>query len=345
MDVHLLVLNYNGRRLLAECLPSVVQAAANSRFACQVAVIDNASSDDSLAWLAEHCPDVPVINCPNRSLCSFNEVLPRLSGPVAVLLNNDIKLAADCIDPLVAPLLERTPDYDPTCFMTAPLCRQFDGCTYEGFRTAVQWRWGLVQATALYPGHEAAIDLPGLTASAGAAMAVDRRKFIELGGFDPLYLPGRLEDLDFAFRAYLAGFHARYVPASVAYHRGMGTFAAVFGAAACDRLALRNTLLFQWKNLRSPGNWFRQLTGLPLRLLADVCRAPWTRRPRRYAFARALLGALLRVGQARVSQFRVKDNQTRERDFFQRFHPRQIGRSATLRKWHTPARSESREVV
>ena len=122
------------------------------------------------------------------------------------------------------------------------------------------------------------LDQPGLTASAGAALAVDRRKFMALGGFDPLYLPGRLEDLDFAYRGYLSGYHARYVPASVVYHLGMASFAAAFGRAGCDHLALRNTLLFQWKNLRHPLHLGRQLLGLPLRLLADACRAPGLRR-------------------------------------------------------------------
>jgi len=324
MDVHILVLNYNGSGLLAECLPSILDAAGASRHRCQVAVLDNQSSDDSLPWLAARYPALPVFRCPNRGLCSFNDVLPRLSGPVAVLLNNDIKLATGSIDPLVAPLDEDHAEYDPACFMTAPLCWQFDGRTYEGFRTAVGWRWGLVQATALYPGHQSDVYVPSLTASAGAAMAVDRRKFLALDGFDPRYLPGRLEDLDFAFRAYQAGYRARYVPAAVAYHRGMATFGAVFGAAGCDRLALRNSLLFQWKNLRHPWHVVRQLVGLPLRLLADVWRAPWTTHQRRWAFSKAMIGALARVARAPASDHSTPQALRRERDFFRRFHPRNM---------------------
>jgi GT2 family glycosyltransferase len=320
--VHVLILNYNGCRLLEECLPSVVDAAQACRYPCAVAVIDNDSSDDSLAWLETHYPQVEVIRRPNRGLCSFNDVVPGLEGPVAVLLNNDIKLDRQALDPLVEPLLEPQSEEDARCFLTAPLCWRFDG-GYEGFRTAVCWRWGLVQATALFSGHEAMIRRPGLTASAGAALAVDRDRFTLLGGFDPIYLPGRLEDLDFALRGYLAGYRARYVPESVVCHLGMATFRAAFGQLGCDQLALRNTLLFQWKNLRRPAHVARQLLGLPMRLLADVVRAPWTRAETRWRFSRALAAAWRqwrRVGPASVGH----DSPKQEREFFERFHPRQM---------------------
>jgi len=322
MLIHLLVLNYNGSRLLAECLPSVLEAAQGSRYSCAVTVIDNASSDDSLALLAGRFPAVGVARRPNRGLCSFNDVVAELPGPVAVLLNNDIKLRADCIDLLVEPLLE--PGGDSACFMTAPRCYQFDGVTYDGFKTAVSWRFGLVQATALFRGCAAQLDQPGLTASAGAALAVDCRKFVALGGFDPLYLPGRLEDLDFAYRGHQAGYHARYVPASVVYHLGMASFAAAFGRTGCDHLALRNTLLFQWKNLRHPLHLGRQVLGLPLRLLADACRAPWAAPAERWPFARALRDALRRWGELNQSGYRARHERGRERQFFARFHPRRI---------------------
>jgi N-acetylglucosaminyl-diphospho-decaprenol L-rhamnosyltransferase len=382
MLVHLLILNYNGRPRLEECLPSVLRAAACSDHHCEVAVIDNDSTDDSRAWLAAHYPEVPVIRRPNRGLCSFNDVVPGLEGPVAVLLNNDVSLDPHCIDPLVAPLLEDRPTNASAtvpvfrapwrrvgrrkwdrplaehascssavpkrrsrraspCFMTAPLCWRPDGSTYEGVKTSVCWRFGLVQATALFPGHEATIRQPGLTASAGAALAVDRRKFAELGGFDPLYLPGRLEDLDFAFRGYLAGYHARYVPQAVAYHRGMATFGEVFGPEGCERLALRNTLLFQWKNLRDPLHLARQLLGLPVRLARDVVRAPWVPARRRWMFLRAFCGALGRLGRFRSAPYGTQHTVAAEREFFRRFDPRRMAEAPA----QAPLPTERRQLA
>ena len=323
--VHVLILNYNGRHLLADCLPSVLEAARASRHRCDVIVIDNDSDDDSVDWLRENFAAVRIIHRPNRGLCSFNDVVPGLPGPVVLLLNNDIKLDRGAIDPLVDPLVGQR-EGGERCFMTGPLCRRFDGETYEGLKTAVRWRWGLVEGTSFYPGHEDTIDTPDLTASAGSVMAVARRAFVEIGGFDPLYLPGRLEDLDFAYRGYQAGYHARYVPSSVAYHLGMGTFGPTFGTEGCDHLALRNTLLFQWKNLRHPAHVIRQLVGLPVRMVRDVCRAAWVPKPQRWAFTKALFGALARVGQLHKTSPMLRPRRGRERQFFDRFHPRKMAK-------------------
>lgn len=336
MLVHLLVLNYNGRRLLEQCLPSVLEAARASSHRCRVAVIDNDSHDESVAWLRQHFPQVRVIRRPNRGLCSFNDVVPGLEGPVAILLNNDIQLDRSAVDPLIGPLVDPQPAGESACFMTAPKCWLLDGKTYEGFKTSIRWRWGLVQATALFAGHQAVMDRPGRTASAGAALAVDRDKFTALGGFDPLYLPGRLEDLDFAFRGYLAGYHARYVPTAAAFHCGMATFGAVFGREGCDQLALRNTLLFQWKNLRHPVHWARQLTGLPARLALDLARAPGAVPSRRWAFARALRAARARWRKFGARSRPTRDTLCREREFFRQFHPRRM-LEAALRE--SPARN------
>lgn len=240
----ILILNYNGRGLLEECLPSVVVAARHSPVPCPVSVIDNHSTDDSIAYLREVWPQVRVHHAPNLGLVSFNHVLDRCDEPAVVLLNNDVKLATHAL----APLLRTIEAHDDALF-AAPQCWTFDGRLYEGMRTRVRSRYGFVQGLARVPGHEGVIERGDLTASAGPVLAVDRRKFLAVGGFDPLYLPGRLEDLDLGFRGWMAGWCGYYVPESIAYHRGMGSFGPAFGRAGCDRLAVRNTFLFCWKNL------------------------------------------------------------------------------------------------
>jgi GT2 family glycosyltransferase len=264
-----------------------------------------------------------------------------LDAPYAVLLNNDIELAENAVDPLIDALVD-----DADCFMTAPLCWQSDSGGYEGFRTAIQWRLGLVRATAQFPGCEASIDRAGLTASAGAALAVEVAKFNALGGFDARYLPGRIEDLDFAIRGYLAGWHARYVPRSIAYHRGMATFLDVYGPDGCDRLALRNTLLWQWKNLRHPWHVARQVATYPLRIAIDVLQWPLQTPQRRWRFTRALLSAWRRWREFQAEQdtrihvahARLASNPTpnssvrlrREREFFRQFHPEAMRQAGQL---------------
>ncbi len=277
---HILVLNYNGLELLKECLPSVVRAAGLSAVRCPVTVVDNGSTDSSIAYLEREWPDVGIMREPNRGLASFNHVLARLDEPAVLLLNNDVKLDEDAVRPLIAAL-----DRNDDAIFAAPKCWNFDGTQYEGMRTRVRSRYGLVQGLCRVPGHEATIDTADLTASAGPVLAVHRERFLALGGYDPLYFPGRIEDLDLGFRAWMAGWRGYYVPESLAFHQGMGSFEPAFGRRGCDRLATRNTLLFAWKNLRGT-RLAAHLVWLAVRLL--------------YSFGSGRLGFLLSTGDAVV---------------------------------------------
>lgn len=286
---HILVLNYNTRPLLAECLPTVVEAAARAPVPCAVSVVDNGSTDDSLAFLEESWPELGLIREPNRGLASFNHVLPRMDEPVVLLLNSDVKLDPGAVGPLLAGFQE----HDDALF-TAPLCWSFDGLEYEGMRTRVRSRYGLVQGMCRVPGHEATLGQPALTAASGPVLAVDRRKFLDLGGYDPVYFPGRIEDLDLGFRGWMNGWNGYYVPESVAYHQGFGSFEPAFGRSGCDRLAARNTLIFAWKNLSGP-RLAAHLAWLPIRLAHSLA----TRRP---AFVSAWVEALARLATVRASR-------------------------------------------
>jgi N-acetylglucosaminyl-diphospho-decaprenol L-rhamnosyltransferase len=309
---HILVLNYNGRELLAECLPSIVEAAAGATVPCAVSVVDNGSTDGSLEDLANHWPGIPVVREPNRGLASFNHVLARLDEPVVLLLNNDVKLAPEAI----APLLDVFSAHEDALF-AAPKCWSFDGQTYEGMRTRVRMRFGLIQGMCRVPGHEAWIERPDLTAAAGPVLAVDRRRFLALGGYDPLFFPGRIEDLDLGFRGWMAGWKGYYVPESVAFHRGFGSFEPAFGRAGCDRLAARNSLIFAWKNLGGR-RLAAHLAWLPARLAHALAT-------RRGTFARALVEAVARLGRVAEAR-RARDVGAgrsvwlaRQEAFFRRF--------------------------
>jgi N-acetylglucosaminyl-diphospho-decaprenol L-rhamnosyltransferase len=240
-----LVLNYNGRALLEDCMPSIMAAARNATTPCVVMVVDNDSNDNSRQWLAEAYPEVACLHEPNRGLASYNEVLKRIDAPYAILLNNDVKLDLDSIDPLIQEL-ERNSD----ALFAAPFCLGFDNETYEGMRTRVRDRFGLIQGLCRVPDHQQNMHRSDLTASAGPVLAVDRLKFLSLGGYDPIYFPGRIEDLDLGFRGWLRGWRGMYVPKSKAWHKGFGSFEPELGMKTCDRLALRNTLLFTWRNIR-----------------------------------------------------------------------------------------------
>ncbi len=282
---HVLVLNYNGGALLRECLPSIARAAAGAGVPCPVTVVDNGSTDDSMTYLAREWPGVHILRCDNEGLASFNRVLAELDEPAVLLLNNDVKLAPDAVERLAAAL-----EGDDQALFTAPQCWTFDGQTYEGMRTRVRMHFGMIQGLCRVPGFDSALESPGLTASAGPVLMVDRRKFLALGGYDDLYLPGRLEDLDLGFGGWLRGWKGLYVPDARALHKGMGSFEPAFGVERCGRLAARNTLLFAWKNIRGRA-LLSHLGWLPVRLC-------WSILARRPAFVLAFAEAVMRLPRA-----------------------------------------------
>jgi hypothetical protein len=101
-------------------------------------------------------------------------------------------------------------------------------------------------------------------------------------------------------------------------------------------LALRNTLLFQWKNLRHPWHIARHLAALPVRLVYDACRAPWRPASARFMFARALIGALRKLPELQVSRCLAHPAPAAEREFFRRFAPSRMA---------MPAPSSSRKMT
>lgn len=326
LDVELLVLNYNGRHLLAECLPSIVAAAGASRHHTRVTVIDNDSRDDSRAWLTAQWPRVRVVSAANDGLSSFNAVVAASSARVAVLLNNDVRLEVDSLDGWVAPLLGAT-DTSDRWWGAAPCLWRAADAGYEGERTAVGWRWGLVEASCRFPGYLRGLNRSGVTASAGAALAVVRDKFVALGGFERRYFPGTLEDLDLAFRAYCAGWELAYVPQAQGWHHGQATFGPAFGPQGCAALALRNTLVFHWTRLRHPWHVARHLAGLAARLARDLLAAPRVPRSERWPTWRAIRAAWRRCRECRsaaaTATVALSPSQWhREREFFRRYAPR-----------------------
>ena len=309
-STHILVLNYNGRQLLRECLPTVVEAARASAIPCRVTVVDNGSTDGSIELLGRDWPDVALVREPNRGLASFNHVLARMTEPVVLLLNNDVKLEPGAVGPLL-----RAFDDHPDALFAAPACWTFDGLVYEGMRTRVRTRFGLVQGLCRVPGHESWVHRADLTASAGPVLAVDREKFLAIGGYDPIYFPGRIEDLDLGFRGWMAGWPGYYVPESVAYHKGFGSFGPAFGPTGCDRLAVRNTLLFAWKNLGG-ARLAEHLAWLPARIAFALAT-------RRVGFALSLVEALGRLREVLAARKALAVGRggwiARQEAFFERF--------------------------
>jgi glycosyltransferase involved in cell wall biosynthesis len=108
----------------------------------------------------------------------------------------------------------------------------------------------------------------------GGSSAFDRRKFLEIGGFDEVYRPFYYEDTDLGSMAWKRGWKVLYQPGSVVYHEHRGTIGKKFSRNHIDRVVQRNAVAFAWKNIH---NWrmlaeslaYTFLTGLGGTLLGN----------------------------------------------------------------------------
>ena len=119
LRVAVVVLNWNGRALLEKFLPSLVE---NNHPQARIYVADNASTDDSLVWLAEHYPQVGIIrNDRNYGFAKgYNVALEGLEEDLFVLVNSDIEVTPGWLDPAI-----RAFENDPGITAAQPRLRDY----------------------------------------------------------------------------------------------------------------------------------------------------------------------------------------------------------------------------
>lgn len=263
--IDIIVLNYNGANILPLCLPSIVEAAKRSPLPCHVIVLDNKSTDNGLEYVKKTFPQVKiVIASENRVLFSYNELVRQLDSDVVILLNNDVKVEPGFIAPLVR-------HFDGNkVFASSPKQLDFNG-NYNGGKNRLAFHFGLMEAGPYpYRNNDPVIDKLGFTYYE-ANSAYDRKKFVELGGFDDIYAPFTWEDSDLGYRAWKEGYMFIYEPKSLIHHYESYTFDQEIKKIRSRRvISRRNSFIFTWKNITDIKLISLHIMLLPLNLLLGV---------------------------------------------------------------------------
>ena len=289
--------NWNGRDLLARYLPSVVTALAGNP-ANEVIVVDNGSTDDSAAYVRANFPPVKLVAL-ERNLGfggGSNAGFREAKNDIVVLLNNDMRAEPG----FLAPLLEGFAD--PAVFAVS--CQIFfkdpDKIREETGLTQGWWQDGALRVR-----HRADAAVTGLFPcfyGGGGSCAFDRRKFLELGGFDELFAPFYFEDTDLGYMAWKRGWKVLYQARSVVHHEHRGTIGKTFGEDFIQGAVKRNALLFAWKNIHE---WRRVWGHFAFTWAGAVLSVIFGEIPGRPTFA-ALGRAFLRLPEAVRSRWRAR---------------------------------------
>ncbi len=253
MKVKIVILNWNGREHLARFLPSVLAHSPKG----SVVVADNGSQDDSVAWLRNHHPEVELILLEENHgyAGGYNLALERVEADLFVLLNSDVEVPPHWLDPLV-----RRMEEDPQIAALSPKIRAFDRPDHFEYAGAaggfIDWfgypfcRGRILGTIEIDRGQYD--DSREVFWASGACMVVRAELFRQLGGFDADFF-AHMEEIDFCWRARLAGYKIVAETGSEVFHLGGGTLPN--NSPRKLYLNYRNNLSMLYKNLSRVGLW------------------------------------------------------------------------------------------
>lgn len=244
----IIIVTWNGLEHLKTFLPSVTRYTPEN---CEILIADNHSTDGTGDWIAANHPRCRHIYLDNNyGYCGGNNrAAAQAKGDILLFLNNDVEVTPDWLTPIqhrfeakpnTVAIQPKLRDYThPTRFEYAgaagglldyygyPFCR---GRIFDSVET-----------------DEGQYDEPSLIHwVSGAALAVRRTVFEELGGFDE-HFRFHMEEIDLCWRIRNRGHDVEYVPESTVYHLGGGSLSS--GSYRKWFYNYRNNLFMLLKNL------------------------------------------------------------------------------------------------
>ncbi|MEY8847678.1 glycosyltransferase family 2 protein [Psychroserpens sp. XS_ASV72] len=247
MKIAVVILNWNGKALLEQFLPSVLEYSKDA----QIIVADNASTDDSVSFLEKNFPNVSIIkNTSNDGYAKgYNDALKHIDADIFCLLNSDVEVTKNWLDPI---LKEFETHSDTVIIQPKILDYKRKGCfEYAGAAGGFIDKYG-------YPFCRGRVfnsiekdngqynDTTSIFWASGACFFIRKSTFESLNGFDENYF-AHFEEIDLCWRAFNLGKTVKYVGSSTVYHVGGATLNAVHPKKTY--LNFRNSLYTITKNV------------------------------------------------------------------------------------------------
>lgn len=223
MKVAVVILNWNGKQLLERFLPSVLAYSQEAN----IYVADNASTDDSVAFVSKKFPSVKIIqNNENGGYAQgYNEALKNLSEDIFVLLNSDVEVTENWLSPIVSEFIK-----DSSVVAAQPKLLDLKNKEYFEYAGAAGGfidRYGypfcrgrifdtLEKDTGQYN------DTSEIFWASGACLFIRANSFWEAGGFDEDYFAHQ-EEIDLCWRLKNLGGKILFVGDAKVFHLGGAT--------------------------------------------------------------------------------------------------------------------------
>ncbi|MEO6069575.1 MAG: glycosyltransferase family 2 protein [Chitinophagaceae bacterium] len=267
-SVAVVILNWNGKAHLQTFLPSVVASTYPN---LKIIIADNASGDDSISFIQNNYKEIDIIPFDKNYgfAQGYNEALKLVESDYYILLNSDVAVTPDWIEPMIQ-LLEQKVEY-VACQPKVLAYKNKKQFEYAGAAGGWLDAFG-------YPFARGRIfdvceedtgqynDTAEIFWATGASLVIKRFAFHEVGGFDN-YFFAHQEEIDLCWRLHLKGYRIFCCPQSVVYHVGGGTLPR--GNSKKTFLNFRNNQIMLAKNLPWNEKWWK----IPFRIFLDQVSA------------------------------------------------------------------------
>jgi GT2 family glycosyltransferase len=247
MKIAVVILNWNGTKLLEQFLPSIVNYSPEA----EIYVADNASTDDSISYVNAFFPTVKIIK--NESNLGFaegyNEALKSVDAELFALVNSDIEVTENWLRPII-----ETFENEPKTAIIQPKILDYKNKEYfeyagaaGGFMDKYGYMFcrGRIFET-LEKDNRQYDDNCEIFWASGACFFIRSSIYKELNGFDADFFAHQ-EEIDLCWRSFNKGHSIKYNSKSVVYHVGGATLQQ--GNPMKTFLNFRNSLLMMLKNL------------------------------------------------------------------------------------------------
>lgn len=249
MKIAIVILNWNGKQLLENFLPSIVKHSTLTNI--EIVVADNASTDDSVDFIQKNYPEIKVVqNEENGGYAKgYNNALQHIKADVYALVNSDIEVTEGWLKPIIS-IFEK----EPETAIIQPKILDFKNRSkfeYAGAAGGFIDKYGYPYCrgrifSTLETDTKQYDDIAEIFWASGACFFIRSSIFHELNGFDESYFAHQ-EEIDLCWRAKNQQKTIKYVGNSTVYHVGGATLKEVNPKKTF--LNFRNSLFSLAKNL------------------------------------------------------------------------------------------------
>jgi len=248
LKVAVVILNWNGKKLLEQFLPEMISYSQKD---ADIYVADNASTDDSIDFIKAKYPQVKIIqNSTNGGYAKgYNEALQHIDAEIYALVNSDIEVTKNWIRPII----EEFENSKNTAVIQPKILDFKDKNKFEyagaagGFIDFLGYPYCRGRIfTALEQDVHQFNDTVNIFWASGACFFIRSEVYHQLGGFDENFFAHQ-EEIDLCWRTQNEGFTIKYVGASTVYHIGGATLNEA--SPRKTFLNFRNSLFTAFKNV------------------------------------------------------------------------------------------------